>query len=116
VNSLKEIFLGARNYSTALLIQKLNPILRGWANYHQCVVASEMFKKLDRYVFLKVWNWVKKKGKKGKGKGKKYLRNKYFKTVAERNWVFHAVTDSGKEVQLFNLKRVPIRRHKLGLD
>jgi RNA-directed DNA polymerase len=33
------------------LIKKLNEVLRGWANYHRHVVASEAFSRIDSYVF-----------------------------------------------------------------
>lgn len=47
--SLKDLFKQAWHFSADLLIMKLNPILRGWSNYHNCVVASKIFKSLDRY-------------------------------------------------------------------
>lgn len=115
--SIKDLFKQARHYSADFLILKLNPILRGWSNYHNCVVASKTFKDLDRYQWKKLWNWAKKKtGKKGKKFGRKAVRDKYFKVVGGRKWVFHAKTESGMEVELFHLKGVPIRRHKLVLN
>lgn len=34
-----------------VLIKRLNETLRGWANYHRHVVASEAFRLIDKYVF-----------------------------------------------------------------
>ena len=34
-----------------ILITKLNQIIRGWANYHRHVVASETFGSVDTYVY-----------------------------------------------------------------
>lgn len=110
---IKELFDSSNHFSAGFLIIKRNPMLRGWANYHSCVVASECFKALDRYQWNKVWKWAKKKS--GKLGGKR-VKGKYFKAVGGGNWVFFRHTASGKEVQLFNLKRVPIKRHQLVLN
>jgi RNA-directed DNA polymerase len=36
------------------LIDTLNPILRGWANYHRPVICSETFARLDRFVWRRL--------------------------------------------------------------
>ena len=41
------------------LIKTLNPIIRGWANYHRHNVAKETFKKLDNYLWTVTWQWGK---------------------------------------------------------
>jgi len=55
------------------LIKRLNPIVRGWANYFRIGVAKGIFHKLDNWMFLrerrytnhthptKPWYWVKKR-------------------------------------------------------
>lgn len=94
----------------------MNPVLRGWANNFHTVVRSEMLKALDRYVFLKVWNWCKRKTRGGKLNSKKKIKTKYFKSQGGWNWTFFGQTQSGKEILLFNLKEVKIRRHTLVQD
>ena len=49
-------------WSLAQLLQKLNPILRGWANfYHYCTGAKKILANLDWYVRDRIWRWLRKK-------------------------------------------------------
>jgi len=41
----------------SVLIKNLNPVLMGWARYHQGVVAKETFSKLDHQIFWRLWRW-----------------------------------------------------------
>jgi group II intron reverse transcriptase/maturase len=48
--------------SLAFLLQKINPILRGWGNYYRfCTGASSLFAAIDHYVGDRVWRWLMKK-------------------------------------------------------
>ena len=40
------------------LIKKLNQMLRGWANYHRHVVSSEIFSRVDNYVYEQLWRML----------------------------------------------------------
>ncbi|WP_262964258.1 group II intron reverse transcriptase/maturase [Methylobacter psychrophilus] len=42
----------------ANLIKMLNPILRGWANYHRHVVAKKTFNRVDAEVWSMLWKWA----------------------------------------------------------
>jgi len=49
-------------WSLPNLLQKLNPILRGWGNYYRfCTGASRQFAALDFYVGDRIWRWLMKK-------------------------------------------------------
>ena len=44
------------------LLQKLNPILRGWAHFYcYCTGAKSILGGLDWYVGDRVWRWMRKK-------------------------------------------------------
>ncbi|HEA0555125.1 TPA: group II intron maturase-specific domain-containing protein [Escherichia coli] len=58
-----------------LLISQLNPVIRGWVNYHRHVLAKKMFCYIDHQIWLKVWQWCVRRHPK---KGKRRIRNKYF--------------------------------------
>lgn len=68
---IKETFRKYIGKEAFLLIQKLNPILRGWANYHKSVNSNETFRDLDSFLYQqlvryahrkhsnKSWAWIK---------------------------------------------------------
>ncbi len=43
-----------------LVINKLNPILRGFANYYKGVVSKETFKYISYRVWQYLWRWAKR--------------------------------------------------------
>jgi RNA-directed DNA polymerase len=67
------------------LIARLNPIIRGWTNYHQGVVAKRIFSKMDKELFRLLWNWA---GRRHGNKSRWWRSRRYWKTVGNKNWVF----------------------------
>ena len=49
------------NLSLDQLIQVLNPILRGWTNYHRHAASSRCFAYLSHYLWWRVIRWLRKK-------------------------------------------------------
>ncbi|MDF6666664.1 reverse transcriptase domain-containing protein, partial [Escherichia coli] len=43
------------------LIRMLNPILRGWAQYHSPVVAKATFSRVQSGIFQALWRWAKRR-------------------------------------------------------
>lgn len=46
-DKLKTEWLSLRGHNVTSIINQLNPIIRGWANYHRIGVTSEIFRELD---------------------------------------------------------------------
>ena len=94
------------------LIRLLNPMLRGWANYHRPVVAKEAFSDMANLIFWKLWRWAKRRHPK---KSAKWVRKKYFPTIGKRRWVFQTTVtnDDGAQetVVLYGLPDTAIKRH-----
>jgi RNA-directed DNA polymerase len=61
------------------LINLLNPVVKGWANYHRHVVSSKVFHWADNEIWRLLWQWAKRRHPK---KGKRWIREKYF-----NNWL-----------------------------
>ena len=92
------------------LIQTMNPIVRGWCNYHQCVVSRKVFEKIDHYVFTLLWNWARKQHP---NKSRRWIKKKYFLKSNGRQWVFTTRTKQGKVERQFLATSTQIRRHIL---
>lgn len=93
------------------LIGQLNPLLRGWANYHCHVVSKVTFKKMDHAIFQSLWRWAKRRHP---NKSKEWIRRKYFTCVQGNHWVFYGTTrhrDKTQEHRLIRMVGTPIRRH-----
>jgi RNA-directed DNA polymerase len=48
-----------RGSNAVAVIKRLNPIIRGWANYYRTHVAAEIFAKLDQYLWRLTYKWVR---------------------------------------------------------
>jgi len=98
--------------SAGQLIVRLNPLLRGWANYHRHVVSKQTFGKVDAAIHKALWRWAKHRHPTKSGQ---WLKKKYFHSIGRRKWVFcgkiQDQTGHARKVHLFNLTDVPIRRH-----
>jgi RNA-directed DNA polymerase len=70
------------------VMHRLNPIIRGWANYYRGVVATETFRKLDHWMFQRAVRYAKRTHP---NKSWFWLRNRSWgKLNRQRNdtWVF----------------------------
>ena len=47
-----------RGSNAQAVIKRLNPIIRGWANYYRTQVSSEVFDALDDYLWRLTWKWA----------------------------------------------------------
>jgi len=94
------------------IIKKLNPILRGFANYYQRVVSKETFQYISHRVWKYLWDWCKRRHLK---KRIRWIKNKYFHFIKGRDWTFCCMTEDrkGKEkpLYLYNVAKTPIVRH-----
>ncbi|AFM33899.1 MULTISPECIES: group II intron reverse transcriptase/maturase [Stutzerimonas stutzeri subgroup] len=95
------------------LIGQLNPVLKGWAQYHSPVVAKQTFSKLDSLIFWRLWRWAKRRHSK---KSADWIRKKYFRSIGGQNWVFAYPYKNGKGERqfrrLYGLAETTIVRHK----
>ena len=94
------------------LVKKLNPVIRGWANYHQNQVAKETFSKVDSVIWKQLWQWACRRHP---NKSAAWVKSKYFMCEGLRNWVFGTTVedDEGEKgiVKLVKASDTPIKRH-----
>lgn len=73
-----------------ILIAKLAPVIRGWSNYFASVCSKDTFSKLNNLLFWKLFRWGNRRHP---NKGKRWITNKYWKTIGGNNWSFSCVKD-----------------------
>jgi RNA-directed DNA polymerase len=49
------------NTSLDVLIHQVNPVLRGWTNYHRHGASAKTFSYLGAFTWRRVWNWLRAK-------------------------------------------------------
>jgi RNA-directed DNA polymerase len=90
---------GNTNQTLANLLQRLNPVLRGWANYFRHGVSARTFDYLNSWSWWRVVNWLRHKHRRANWK---WLRRHYLP-----GW---RPTDGG--ITMFNPTTIPITRYR----
>ncbi|MEG4229284.1 group II intron reverse transcriptase/maturase [Microcoleus sp. N9_B2] len=92
----------------AALISRLNPIIRGWANYYATVVSKEIYSKLNALTYQKLKAWAKRRHPKKNGE---WVSKKYWQSIDGDNWVFATREEGLNPLRLLNHADTPIVRH-----
>ncbi|MCY1262423.1 group II intron reverse transcriptase/maturase [compost metagenome] len=112
-HKVKEVIDANKMAKQEYLIRLLNPILKGWALYHQPAVAKQAYSRMDNLLFYALWRWAKRRHP---NKSLQWIGKKYFRTQGSRSWVFATtmLEENGtkKEVALYSLASTPIERHR----
>jgi len=108
LDKLRKIIAKNKTAKQENLIGILNPVIRGWANFHRHVVAKETFKTVDSLIWKRLWRWCKRRHP---NKGTRWIKNKYFKCIDTRNWVFAANTADKRTLKLYDAFSTKIQRH-----
>jgi RNA-directed DNA polymerase len=90
------------------VIGRLNPLIRGWCNYHRFVQSSAAFRHAARCILWALWHWAERKNPK---KGAPWIKQHYF-DQGTAPWVF-ACRTTGKQGSLRLLEVVMPTRVKL---
>lgn len=77
-----------------VLIQKLNPIIQGWANYYSSACSTDVFRDLNHQIYLKLTSYVRHRHP---NKGAKWVVEKYWTTVGGDKWVFGYINPDTEE-------------------
>jgi RNA-directed DNA polymerase len=112
LKKVRSIIEGNPTASAGSLIVRLNPVIQGWADYHRHICSKQTYSKTDHAIFKKLWYWANRRHK---NKGKPWIKDKYFKSIAHRNWVFSGTIEKPNgEMQAVHLRSAaytPIKRH-----
>ena len=85
LSKVRKIVKSSKSATQEQLIRRLNPVIRGWVNYHRYVVSSEVFSKVDYQIFKCLWQWAKRRHN---HKGHKWVAKRYWHHIDNRVWTF----------------------------
>jgi len=99
-----------RGANAAMVIARLNPILRGWAAYYRSGVSKRVFHDVDDHLWWLSWRWATRRHPK---KPRKWIKTRYFgafNPYRQARWLF-GNRDTG--TYLTKLAWTQIVRHTL---
>ncbi len=67
------------------VITKINPILRGFANYYRGVCSKDTFSYISPRVWQSLWQWGKRRHP---HKTATWVKDRYFHHIDSRKWVY----------------------------
>ncbi|MFV0326988.1 MAG: group II intron reverse transcriptase/maturase [Bacteroides xylanisolvens] len=108
---LHDIIFSHKSVSQQVLIEELNPVLRGWGNYYKHVVSKQVFSKIDHILTLQLKRWSYRRHT---NKSRKWIKDKYFIKIGSRDWKFGLnYEECGKKhtFVLLKLADMPIVRY-----
>jgi RNA-directed DNA polymerase len=107
LEKVRGLITSHRQTPAGKLIQILNPVIRGWAQYHRHVVSKRTFRDIDCAIFQALWRWARRRHP---TKSAGWVKARYFRTSGGRNWVFFGEVE-GQRKQLRTAFSTPIQRH-----
>jgi RNA-directed DNA polymerase len=94
------------------LIARLNPKIRGWAQYHRHASSARIFAGVDDAIFKKLWHWARRRHR---HKPAAWVKRKYFTGPSEERWRFRGtvIDEEGRKHMVFlrRARDTSIRRH-----
>ena len=78
-----------RSSPQSVLIDELNPVIRGWSNYYSTGMSKKHFARLTHLMFRKLWRWACRRHPR---KGAYWLRKRYW----PHRWKGWRFTDKSK--------------------
>lgn len=108
LEKVRAVVKGNKTVPAWVLVDLLNPMIRGWANYHRHVVAKDTFNYVDYRIWRLLWQWSKRRHL---NRRKRWVKEKYFKRFGNRAWVFSGIYPGGKRAALVYATDTRIQRH-----
>lgn len=112
LKKVRQIIKTSGALNAGQLIAQLNPLIRGWANYHRHSASKQTFSKVDWAIYQALRRWAKRRHP---HKSTHWIKKKYYHTIGNRQWVFSGEIEGkgGKPrpIHLTNAAAIPIQRY-----
>lgn len=95
---------------TGDMIRALNPIIRGWSNYHRHIAAKASFAALDSQIYRYLRDWARRRHP---HKGKRWLTKMYWHSTPVSTYfsVVEKTSEGNRRVTLIHATSTKIERH-----
>ncbi|MEN8443756.1 MAG: reverse transcriptase domain-containing protein, partial [Cyanobacteria bacterium J06555_13] len=104
---IREVIRAHKAAAQAVLIDRLNPIIRGWANYYSNACSKATYNLMNHLVYQKLRAWAYHRHP---NKSRRWIVRKYWLMESGEGWVFASRNDQGT-LRLFQHPQTPIKRH-----
>ena len=85
LDKVRAVIHEKRAHAQEEVIATLNPIIRGWGNYHRTQMCTRAFAKCDHQIWSSLWRWALRRHP---NKGRRWVKRRYFERVQGRDWRF----------------------------
>ena len=82
---IREVVKAHKAAPQGVLIDRLNPIVRGWANYYSNACSKAIFAAMDNLLYLKLRAWSRRRHP---NKNRHWIAHKYWLIGTSKGWVF----------------------------
>ena len=87
---IREVVKAHKAAPQAVLIDRLNPIIRGWANYFSNVCSKSVYSSMDNLMYHKLRAWSRRRHP---NKNQHWIARKYWLIGTGEGWVFASRSD-----------------------
>ena len=103
---VKALIRKGRGWNAETLIKNLNPVIRGWANYHRNVQASRTFDHMHRIIYKSLCKWAKYTNRR---KTYKWIYHHFFAISPKGRFSCYITDKKGKQKLLELVAPIDIR-------
>lgn len=105
--AIGNIIKSHKSLAQVVLINRLNPVIRGWAKYYSSQVSKDIYSLADKHTYQQLRAWAQRRHP---NKGKNWVVNRYWLINKGEGWVF-GFQKEGKTTKLLKHSETPIVRH-----
>jgi RNA-directed DNA polymerase len=103
--AMAEVIRRKRAAPQAAVIEALNPVIVGWANFNSAVVSTQVFSRMDWQLWVPLWRWSVRRHPK---KGARWVKDRYWPATGRYKWTFR---DRRSRATLVRHASVHVQRH-----